>query len=453
MDKMLKTGKNMRAKISCHAFFLFMLCMVFCLFASSCGDDDDDDSDSNAPVVNDDADDDTQDLVDDDVNDDIDDDADDDVDDDLDDDADDDEPWPYSDPSESGPYEVGVETRFFVDENRYEVWGLSPRVLPAEIWYPSNGVGGAPNEMPDIIGELPDWAMPIFEGVYGEEGAADLMAITTAAFRGAEITDRIEKFPIIIFSHGHMAIRFQNYTLCEYLASHGFIVVAPDHYGNAIFINSPQTGVVLINPLSIVTAYLERPVDIDFVVGRLAAMNIDEADRFYGRFDMEKLGLSGHSYGGLTTLLGARRLDHFKAFAPINPAWVGFFPKSFDKPMMILQSDEDNIIGDAMNDGIKYIFENIASPQKARILLYNAGHYSATNACSLMPAMLLGPSVGCDGQMVDTGVANQLTSEYLTAFFLNILNDDPRYDDFLRENHFPDYIDYTSTWDDANYAN
>jgi predicted dienelactone hydrolase len=27
-------------------------------------------------------------------------------------------------------------------------------------------------------------------------------------------------------------VRFQSYFLCEHLASHGFVVVAPDHIGN-----------------------------------------------------------------------------------------------------------------------------------------------------------------------------------------------------------------------------
>ena len=421
--------------------FTVLLCLFFCLFLlltiSGCGDDESgDDSTDSAEEM----------PADDDVDDDQGDDADDDVDDDLNDDVDDDIPWPYSPADATGPYAVGVETRYFVDESRYEIWGNNRRVLSTEIWYPSNGVGGTPNDMFSMVGEIPPWAMPVFENIYGE-GADDLFSITTSAYRGAEITDQIDEFPVIIFSHGHMAVRFQNYTLCEYLASHGFVVLAPDHYGNAIFANSPQTGIVLFNPLSIVSSYIDRTLDIDFVVKELRLMDAKEDSRWQGRLDMEKLGLSGHSYGGLTAMLAVSRYEYIKAVAPLNPAWIGYFPKTFNRAFFMIQSDRDDIIGAAMNDGIKFVYEKIESVNKARILLLNAGHYNATDACGLFPEMLLGPSIGCDGGMLDPVVANEITCSYLTAFFLSALNDDIRYNDYLTTNHFPEFIEYSSVWE------
>lgn len=39
-------------------------------------------------------------------------------------------------------------------------------------------------------------------------------------------------FPLVVYSHGNGGLRYVSAFLTEHLASHGFIVVAPDHVGN-----------------------------------------------------------------------------------------------------------------------------------------------------------------------------------------------------------------------------
>ena len=53
------------------------------------------------------------------------------------------------------------------------------------------------------------------------------------AYREAPIAKRGTK--LLIFSHGLISVRFQNFGLCEYLAQHGYTIIAPDHPGTSIF--------------------------------------------------------------------------------------------------------------------------------------------------------------------------------------------------------------------------
>ena len=51
-------------------------------------------------------------------------------------------------------------------------------------------------------------------------------------------------YPLIVFSHGNGGLGVQSFFLTEYLASHGYVVVCPDHTGNSLLTELPG-GVVV----------------------------------------------------------------------------------------------------------------------------------------------------------------------------------------------------------------
>ena len=357
------------------------------------------------------------------------------------------DPGPFFAPDARGPHEVGVATTYFVDGSRYETWGECRRILPVEVWYPSTGLGGMPNAMPQMVGPMPDWTWGVFDHFWGESFDA-FWSLTTSALRNAEVLSAPGPYPVVLFSHGLTAIRFQNYTLCEHLASHGFIVVAPDHYGNAIFTNIPLGGIIPFNPAGVVASFFDRIKDVRFVFESLEAMNGNPENPFFGLLDLDHFALSGHSYGGVTSLAAGLLHDFVKAIAPLNPAWAIGYPASFSKPFFLLRSEWDTVVGE-WDDAARVAFDDAGSEHKLYLNFLRGGHYSATDACPLLPPGYISPSsTGCGSQEhIDFQEANALTSAYLTAFLKSAMLGDVRYDDYLSENHAPGEIELITTFE------
>ncbi len=118
--------------------------------------------------------------------------------------------------------------------------------------------------------------------------------VSTGTKRDAPCADGT--FPLIIFSHGASATRQQSTYLTEYWASHGYVVVAPDHQFNTIFDNRDDRGI---------QSGVDRPLDCSFVIDRLLERNRDAGDRLYQHIDSQRIGATGHSFGGYTVLVFA----------------------------------------------------------------------------------------------------------------------------------------------------
>ncbi len=101
-------------------------------------------------------------------------------------------------------------------------------------------------------------------------------------------------FPLVIFSHGASATRQQSTYLTEHWAGHGYVVVAPDHQFNTIFDNRDDQGL---------QSGIDRPQDCSFVIDRLLERNRDAADRLYQHIDPQRIGATGHSFGGYTVMV------------------------------------------------------------------------------------------------------------------------------------------------------
>lgn len=365
-------------------------------------------------------------------------------------DDDDDQPEPpgeYFPPDQRGPYPVGVTTTFLVDESRFELWGKRDRLLPLDIWYPATEGGGWRNKISDEIGPIPPWAYPLFIEYYQEELFEKLLDTETTAMREAPLLVSEKPRPVILFSHGLTAIRFQNYSLCEHLASHGFIVVAPDHYGNAIFINDQKGQIILTNPVAMLTSYTDRVIDIDFIYRWLSDQQFTPGGWLEKQLNLGRFGVTGHSYGGLTALLAGGSLHYVHSIAPLNPAWIGNFPEDFSKPFLMLQGDLDNIVGQ-MNPPTFNLWMASPSEKKLHLNMVRGGHYSATDACLLLPEGLIPDSTtGCGGdEQISNQRALELLNSYLTAFFKVTLADDDRYLDYLLVNHDETELETIHNW-------
>ena len=79
----------------------------------------------------------------------------------------------------------------------------------------------------------------------------------------------------MIFSHGYEGINKQSVDLMETLASHGFVVAAPEHVGNSQSVPGDTFDVAAAN----------RVPDVSFLIDTMIAKHRDATDPFAGRLD------------------------------------------------------------------------------------------------------------------------------------------------------------------------
>ena len=184
---------------------------------------------------------------------------------------------PTYDPLLRGAYPVGVRSVSFVDET-------SDRVLPTEVCYPA----AASHAGADMDPARQD-RFPLLEG-----GAT----VPQAAVRDAPAAG-VSGAPVIVFSHGMAGHRRQSTFYTTHLASHGYMVLAPDHTGNTL---ADMAGVIAGGPEGIRAALedsaRDRRRDIPFLMDTFA----DVAPDLAAQTDPDRIGLSGHSFGGWTTV-------------------------------------------------------------------------------------------------------------------------------------------------------
>ena len=123
-----------------------------------------------------------------------------------------------------------------------------------------------------------------------------------ACWRDAGV-DPGERYPLVVFSHGSGGVRFQSWFLLQALASHGYVVVAPDHAGNTALDQLLGTA----DPFPVVAA--NRPRDVSFAIDEVLARAADPSDPLAGAVDPSRVAVVGHSFGGFTALAVAGGYD------------------------------------------------------------------------------------------------------------------------------------------------
>jgi len=172
-----------------------------------------------------------------------------------------------------GPYAVG-----------YRSWELTydppvgpSRTLVANVWYPTT----------DEAGEVGRY------GVYTDATGTFLDA--TPAPADEPLAPYPGGRPLLIHSHGDQAYGGAASFLFRHLASHGWVVMSPDHVDNMLFANVQPTP-----PLH----WVHRPSDVSAMADALDGL--DASDPLAGVADTTRYVVSGHSRGGTTVwaLLG-----------------------------------------------------------------------------------------------------------------------------------------------------
>ena len=338
-----------------------------------------------------------------------------------------------------------------VDEARHDPVTDSARTLVTEVWYPAVDEAA---EMPrDVVRNFfGNWdeevlAMLEAEGVPPEE--IENFDQETGSARDAPIRTENAPYPMILFSHGNAGVRFQSFTLCEYLASHGFIVIAPDHTGNSL-VAPFEDEMVPFDEKWVFIAFWYRKGDLSFLITKFTELSIDDPDDFFtDMIDFTKVGAMGHSFGGTAAVETTRKDHRIKAtidFASFMFPWGG---DNFEASLMWMIGLEDETMGDA-TFLMRYDYR-IAPPPKFKLEFKDGGHYTFTDACLLIPS-LMGDGDGCGWgerrwtdepfEYIEHDEAFSIINPYATAFFGFNLRGEEHMAQFLGENHFEEDVNY-----------
>lgn len=197
---------------------------------------------------------------------------------------------------------------------------------------------------------------------------------TYNAVVNAPLDNAAAPYPLLMFSHGSCGVPTQSNFLLPMVASHGFIVAAPPHPGNTL-LDFPgcNTAQAQIN------SALERPQDILFVLNALLAADTDQTSPFFGAIDANRLGMSGHSFGGFTTYLTTSIEPRFKTALPMAP-FAGNAPP-LTIPSLTMLGQIDSVVSD---DDIRTAYASGSAP-KYLVEIKNAGHFAFSDNCFPSP--------------------------------------------------------------------
>jgi predicted dienelactone hydrolase len=233
------------------------------------------------------------------------------------------------------------------------------------------------------------------------------------AFIDAPVDPGAAPYPILMFSHGSCGYPAQSIFLETYLASHGFIVVAPPHPGNTID-EFPSCG----TPAAQAASYAERPADISFVLTQMLAADQDSGSPFFGAIDETRIGMSGHSFGGLTTYLVVANDPRPIVAMPMAPAVPG--TPVLTVPSLTMLGQVDTVVDDP---AIRTAYAD-ALPPKYLVEIADAGHYAFSDFCF--------PGPDCDPPTTLTqDEAHELVRRYVLPFLEVHLAGIPDFGQFL----------------------
>jgi predicted dienelactone hydrolase len=259
------------------------------------------------------------------------------------------------------------------------------------------------------------------------------------AAQAPELADIEGQLPMVLFSHCDQCVRFAYFEMAEDLAKKGFIAVSVDHVNNTIYnyVMGNSTGVDLDD-------FLEtRRLDIYAVTNAmLDAQSAAIPTTLRGRADKARIGMTGHSYGALTTAYASTRDARIRATAYLamaasygdNYPVMGdrlkqrYPPSQLSTPSLFIVASED--VGEVfgLNEIIRENYEDLPA-QAWRATLRDTGHYSVCNICGIAPYYENGCGAGIRATrflepftFLDIDTATGLTSALLTAFFEMQLN-------------------------------
>ena len=242
-----------------------------------------------------------------------------------------------------GPYPVGVKVvnqydpsrKFPATSDRPEAPGQGSRPLQTLIWYPAVPSSSKPMTVGDYVALADreihfDTADP--ENNKWRKRLKSSFDISLWAVREAKPVEG--RYPVVIYAPSDSSIAWENADLCEYLASHGYVVLA-----------SPSMGASTRDMTDDVAGIDTQAADISFLISYAATLPDTDSSR---------VAAVSFSWGGISSLFAAARDPRIQVLAEMDgsmryyPRFVAsagdIHPEQLKLPLLFFTQNEMNYI-------------------------------------------------------------------------------------------------------------
>jgi hypothetical protein len=333
-------------------------------------------------------------------------------------------------PKPTGPYGIGIKTFHLIDSSRPENFTADTtdvRELMMQLWYPiQNNTAGARAEYMDY---------PTFQWLKGRS-PIPLITIPNNAYLFVrphmrnQTTIAPGMFPVVVFSPGYDGV-YQIYTsFIEDLVSHGFIVASINHpyvSGITVFPDGRTVGLAEVpSDPAARSAFFNMSLrtivgDAKFVLDTITEMNTSDPD-FPGHFNLAKVGMYGHSFGGANTAVCCYEDHRFDAGLTLDGVFYpGFIPGNITVPFLFMFA-EARLVTD---ETITYMWDHTRN-DTFNMSIAGSTHYAFTDVGVLLSHFvpLVPPRLLLFGSIAPKRMVN-ITRTYVTVFFEVYLKGEP----------------------------
>lgn len=200
--------------------------------------------------------------------------------------------------------------------------------------------------------------------------------------------------PVVLFSHGLGGSRTNNPYLGQHWSARGYAVVSMQHHGSdeAVWKGvSRRRRLASLKKAASLQNSVDRYQDVSVVLDQLETWNKKDGHVLSGKLDLDRVGMSGHSFGAITTqgvsgqsfpLIGQHytdeRIDAALAMSPSIPS-RGDAKKAFARvsiPWMLMTGTHDtSIINGATAQSRKEVYASLRKDvERYGLVLHHAEH-------------------------------------------------------------------------------
>lgn len=301
-------------------------------------------------------------------------------------------------PQPTGKYQVGATKLVLEDCSRKELLSADQgcRRIAVTIWYPAQVDDKAEplyflNEY-DIDRIAPFFGM---HGVLLSKFRSGVQQIKTNSFENAPLYKSIEKLPVLLFSPGYaLSLPELHTSFAEEAASRGYVVLTINHPFESMATKFSEDETVFLNVVNrqkiVGTLFAqvgklasladlptntekkevlkevmrslpemnsrldEWVADSQLTLDILSEYNQDEASIWFNKFDLDKIGAIGHSFGGVTAVQLVATDKRVKSAINLDGLQLGNVVNTvLERPVMMVSSKVYQGLSDPIFNGSK----------------------------------------------------------------------------------------------------